>query len=240
MRDYCTFNSEEEIGKEIGHVHKLLCRLRHAGATRADLVKMRDAELAIFTEFLARLRGFPVDINDLSMFPLNIINLDYEPGICESVAELSGGKLTNDARLAVDCRLGIWPVKSEDGYEIIGDMKVAIEKPSHPPFYRGNGYCASDHIMGISKESVHLNLAMASWLSQDGLNDIPFDGAPFGAEWGNDCIFFLGTVWYRDDLKTYFAPTLSSNKKAKVTSGIMPIPKEEWPNNYYVALLVPR
>ena len=229
----------EDIGKELAHAHKLLCRLRHAGAMRNDLVAIRNADLAILGEFIAMVRGVRTP-NDFEP-DARIINLDYEPacGYLGSLTILSGGLLDyKNARVIRDVRLGMWPVRQEAGSFIFGNMKFVVVRPS--------GFCVEgnlfgpSHFVGLPNDHEHLNLAMAAWFSKDGRIDIPFDGPPFGKEWGNDSIFFLGSVWWDSQSKKYFAPALTSNKKEQIKLEVKRIPDGEWPNNCYVALLVPR
>ena len=237
VRDRGGRNENSEIGKELSHAHKLICQLRHAGATWDDLVAMRDAKLEVFSEFIARIRGISVtDDRD------EIINLDYEPGSFESLTDLSKGFLASKGVYDVDDdRLGIWQVQSESWGIFFGNMKFSVERPSGKGCFQKDPprYCRGD-LLGISKNRVYLNLAMATWFSQGGRIDIPFDGSPFNDNWGNDTIFFLGTVWWVPIRKVFLAPALTSNKSGHIKYQIWPIPVGKWPENCYVALLVPR
>ena len=236
IRDEAGSNSEnKQIGKELAHAHKLLCRLRHIGATRDDLVAMRDANLLIFEEFLGRIRGIEIPDDQEPYFAP--INLDYDPGSFESLSKLSGGMVDAETKLSSDHRLGIWPNKEEDGSLVFGNMKFAVQRPSGS-CVNGTMFC-SGNLLGLSQGYVYLNLAMATWFSRRGI-DIPFDQASPQCEIGNHEIFFLGTVWFDWNAKKYFAPTIGSGKNGRIKYGIKPIPDGEWPSNCYVAILVPR
>ncbi len=239
-------DKDKEIGTESSHTHKMLCGLRHAGATWRDLVAMRDADPSIFSEFLARLRGIPA-ANSRGR-AVSIINLDYEPGTFESLTALSNRRLVDGRKVlqpnVSDDHLGIWPVCEDFGSFVFGDKKFVVEKPT-------GGVCAwfTDEIVswspgrltGISKDHKHLNLAMATWLSQEGRIDIPFNDHAFDADtWKNATIFFLGTVWLLPDNQTYLAPALTSDKSGRIKYEIKPVPVGQWRGDCYVARLIPR
>jgi hypothetical protein len=227
---------EEEIGKETAHAHKLLCRLRHAGAMRDDLVKMRDVDAFAFTELVARARGIkPSDHEDPD---LRLINLDHEPGIQESLKGLSYGFVDDDSDVIRDGRLGIWPVMEDKGAFIFGDMKSAVRHPTGL-CVDGNRFCLGD-LKGIPRECKHLNLAMASWFSRGGRIDILFDTLSLNSTDKYISIYFLGTVWWNSERKCYYAPALVMRNFSQFNLEISQIPNGNWPRNHFVAIVVPK
>ncbi len=229
-------DNTNELGREAGHLHKFLCKLREVGATQYDLVCMRTVNDRILEQFLGALRGtIPLPEQDWETVNLdrgwNINHL--EPVIAPEDVSIS--------KAISDIGLGIWTLECEGGGLILGDMKVAVYQPTGSCIV--DGMYSRDRLDSPAPHYYDLNLAAARWLTGENFRaQGVFSGPPFSDEWANETLFFLGTVFLGNSLdkKYVLAPALTSNKKGLITLGLKPIPVGPWPEHCFAAVLVPR
>lgn len=248
-RDMAHAIGHEVVGKESGHIHKLMCRLRHAGATLQDLISMRTAPDYVFTEFLARVRGIdflkPLGGDICFQDPdLRLINLDFEfnaTGV-QSLFNLSDCTIKREVFPTKDSHLGIWPANSiNSGF---GNMRMSVKSPVGSRCVDGNTFCLGE-LFDQSLGYVQLNMAMALWLSRGGRDDLVFDHLDASKISKGHSVYFLGTVWWEKPrhenvVGRFWSPVLETNNKAGgIHLKIRQVPQGFWPENCSVAVLEP-
>ena len=223
-----------ELGKELGVAHELLCAIRKLGGTRKDIREICNKPEAL-QALIYRTRGILPEEETVD----TIMNLEAEPRIPTG--------FNSAEEIIFDQRLGMWVMELNHtkGY-VLGDKKMAFIHPK-------NGDCMNNGMFVRLRlgwiDFIDLNAQAATALYENpSFTQNIFSSLSEGVDWKDEKIFFLGTIWKQRALTKgnsgknhgwdICAMALTSNTEGEVALKEEPLPVGCWPENYYIAILV--
>ncbi len=230
----------DDEGKEAEAACRIYKTLLDAGFDRQDInriTEMSRTEPTILNRLLAVSKGLIPEERTKKF-----INLARHPE--------RTGQMSPCDTLVLDTRLGTWLNKAPN---LIGDRHVTIT--------RAHGYCIQGGMFNrdtltvvVGPDVIDLNSQAAYWYQEHQSDLVRFffgDAAHIrgsGNDWANIKIMFLGTIWRRRAISRgnagpnlcwdLCAPTLSYFCGC-VHCGLEPLPEGIWPDDYFLAVLVP-